>query len=161
MFLNSVTQKCADAHKIGMDIEIEIQVRGSRQARSCSSLCDVFSASVSWAGSASGFGWSVLQTENSLADCPFLFPSQSIWHSSKYTVWTPEVQFVHTALYPSAYGWQRSQVYWWSSSMVAQNPERMSKPIQKNLIFQCAYLFCKICSIPVKMRGFLIPSTHV
>ena len=41
MFLNSVTQKCADAHKIGMDIEIEIQVRGSRQARSCSSLCDV------------------------------------------------------------------------------------------------------------------------
>ena len=47
MFLNSVTQKCADAHKIGMDIEIEIQVRGSRQARSCSSLCDVFSASVS------------------------------------------------------------------------------------------------------------------
>ena len=46
MFLNSVTQKCADAHKIGMDIEIEIQVRESRQARSCSSLCDVFSASV-------------------------------------------------------------------------------------------------------------------
>lgn len=46
MFLNSITQKCADAHKIGMDIEIEIQVRGSRQARSCSSLCDVFSASV-------------------------------------------------------------------------------------------------------------------
>ena len=35
------------------------------------------------------------------------------------------------------------------------------EPIQKNLIFQCAYLFCKICSIPVKMRGFLIPSTHV
>ncbi|MFR0900173.1 MAG: hypothetical protein ACLSG4_12025 [Anaerobutyricum sp.] len=31
----------------------------------------------------------------------------------------------------------------------------------KNLDFQCAYPFCKICSIPAKMPGFLIPSTHV
>ena len=45
--------------------------------------------------------------------------------------------------------------------MVTQSSERMPKPIQKILIFQCAYLFCKICSIPAKMRGFLIPSTHV
>ena len=31
----------------------------------------------------------------------------------------------------------------------------------KNLDFQCAYPFCKICSIPAKMWEFLIPITHV
>ena len=31
----------------------------------------------------------------------------------------------------------------------------------KNLDFQCAYPFCKICSIPAKMQGFLLSSTHV
>ena len=45
--------------------------------------------------------------------------------------------------------------------MVTQSPERMSQPIQKVLIFQCTYLFCKFFSILAKMPGFLIPSTHV
>lgn len=36
-----------------------------------------------------------------------------------------------------------------------------AQPIQKVLIFQCTYLFCKFFSILAKMPGFLIPSTHV
>ena len=45
----------------------------------------------------------------------------------------------------------------WSPRVQKECP----KPIQKVLIFQCAFYFYKILSIPAKMRGFLISSTHV
>ena len=88
-------------------------------------------------------------------------PLQSGWNSkSKHDKY---FRIFQSAAYwdSSAHGWQRSQIYWWSPSMVTQSLERMPKSIQKVLNFQCAYLFCKICSIPARMRGFLIPSTHV
>lgn len=45
----------------------------------------------------------------------------------------------------------------WSHRVQKECPSRHKKV----LIYQCVYLFCKICSIPARMRGFLIPSTHV
>lgn len=84
-------------------------------------------------------------------------PLQSGWNSkSKHDKY---FRIFQSAAYwdSSAHGWQRSQIYWWSPSMVTQSPEKCPSRYKKSWFFNVHIYSVKSAQSPHFSGDFWYP----